>query len=251
VADPEQSGIHDEALLIQFFSLLILDLLSTLRSKALMLGILAYPSILYFVLQLSSVKSKNEAYLVSSLSGLALVSGCFLSPFGSQKNIPWEKFLHSLPCGPVVRAFAERWAQFFFAELSVIAFLVFSAVAFAVPLSPAKMLILNIVLLIATLPFFLLAIVLRVRFSIELFNIMGRIAPILLLANLVLMVPGTDKISLLHTAIHWSPFSSLLQFGWGVVGDFLPTASAIFTWLSLWVIIILFVAEGWLRRKPA
>ncbi len=249
MTDADQFGIHDEAHMINFFSLLILDLLSTMRSKALMLGILVYPGILYLALQLSGVKTKNEAYLVSALSGLALVSGCFTSPFGGQKNIAWDKCLHSLPCGPVVRAFAERWAQFFFAELSVIALFVISTVAFAVPLSPAKMLILNVILLIATVPFFLLSILLRVRFSLEIFTIMGRIVPILLLTNLVLMVPDKDGISSLSTAISWSPFSSLLQLGWGVIGGYLPMPSTVFSWLGLWVVIIVFVAEGLVGRK--
>lgn len=73
--------------MLPFISLLILEILGTLRSKSMLLPILLYPSILYFSLQSANVVAiKDEGYLFAAILGLTVASGCFMTSFSDQQN---------------------------------------------------------------------------------------------------------------------------------------------------------------------
>jgi len=238
--------------MLPFFSLLILETLGTLRSKAMILPILLYPSILYFSLQGANiVKIKDEGYLFATILVLTIVSGCFMTGFSDQQNRFWNRYLHSLPCHPMIIILGERCAQWLLTELAVITLIIFAEVSFTPTLTLTRLVLLNFVILAGSSPFFFLAVVLRARLSAGAFRVIARIIPLLLLLNLVFFHSKSGGSPLMNEISSWSPFSSILQLGWGVVSGFPPSLQSIFPLLYLWILAGLLVGDGVRRRTSA
>ncbi|MCL4526786.1 MAG: hypothetical protein M1492_10065 [Gammaproteobacteria bacterium] len=216
-----------------------------------LLPILLYPSILYFSLQSANVVAiKDEGYLFAAILGLTVASGCFMTSFSDQQNGGWNRYLYSLPCHPITIILAERSAQWLLTELSIIILVVSAYIGFSPILNLMTLVLLNVVLLIASSPFFFLAVVLRARFGAGAFRVIARILPMLFLLNLVLAhVKGGS--SLPSEITRWSPFNSILQLGWSVVGGFPPSAQSIFPLLYLWFLVALLSGEGVWRHTKA
>lgn len=235
--------------MLPFISLLIIEILGILRSKTTILPILIYPSILYFALQSANiVKTNDEGYLLAGIVGLTVVSGCFMTSFSDQQNGIWNRYLQSLPSHPMIIVFAERCAQWLLTELSVILLVILASIGFSPALGLTKLMLLNLVILTGSFPFFFLAVILRARLSAGTFRVISRILPMLLLLNLAL-AHGKDGASLLDKISNWSPFNSLLQLGWSIVGGFPPSSRGLFPLLYLWILVALLLGEGVWRRK--
>lgn len=234
--------------MVELVALLILESLATLRARAFLLGSVIYPSVLYLVLRLTYMKGKDDAYLVAALASLALVGGCFSSGLEGSRPTSWGKLLNSLPLGKITIVTAERLVQYLLSDLSVLALFLVTDLYSDTTMSFEKFCFLDLGLLVASAPFFWFSTILRVKLSVGSFRLIGRILPLLLLTNLMFLVPGKAN-SIWTSLLRWSPFSSMLQFGWGIVGGFPPSSTAVFAWLGLWIVALVFMAEGALLKR--